>query len=414
MSRFALCPFLILASGAFFCCCAQEDWVSQQEHLQLKHRVEELEQRIAAFEAGPHRQVPEPTAITDGLEIAAGGTMIVQHASSGSGVDASYSADLSVARQFEGIDGMVFLHLEAGDGSGIEDDLILFSNVNRDADDDNDLGLTELWYEQEFAGTHAVLTFGKLDPTAYFDTNAAANDETTQFLGRIFRNSPAVEFPDNTAGIRAALRPAAGIELGYGVFDGDADWEKIGDASFHIVEAAVSPSIRELAGHYRLYGWFSDMYHTKWLDEAESKEPAYGFGLSFDQQVTELVTLFCRYGWQDPRVYNPDISAAGGLPYSLEHAWSFGVQASGGLWGRDDDVFGCAVGQAVASGEYKKAVPERRAWPEGHLEAYYRFFVNEHLSVSPDLQYIWDPFGGDLPEDESGVLVAGVRAQVDF
>lgn len=127
------------------------------------------------------------------------------------------------------------MHLEGGQGDDLEDDLTLYSNVNRDADEHEDVRVTELWYEQGLFKDKAVLTFGKLDPTAYFDVNDAANDETTQFLGRIFRNSPVVEFPDNTAGIRAAYIPTGWFEISYGLFNGNSDrWSKMFDNLFNI------------------------------------------------------------------------------------------------------------------------------------------------------------------------------------
>jgi hypothetical protein len=48
-----------------------------------------------------------------------------------------------------------------------------------------------------------IFTPGKGDLTNYFDTNAVANDETSQFLSSGLVNSVAVTFPeDNGAGGR--------------------------------------------------------------------------------------------------------------------------------------------------------------------------------------------------------------------
>jgi len=106
--------------------------------------------------------------------------------------------------------------------------------------------------------------------------------------------------------------------------------------------------------------------------------------------------------------------AAGEKAYSLEHSWSAGFQVEGKPWGRGKDVFAFAVGQAIPSGDYKNSDETLNAKSEGHLETYYRIFVNEHLSISPDFQYIWNPFGKDVPDDTNGIFVGGMRAQVDF
>ncbi len=400
---------------------------------QLKARIQTLENKyeskLTQFDTDLHRQTGAPITIAEGLEIGAGGTMIVQGTNNTNNaisditkkkscVDASYSADITIGKEFKEIGGRAFLHLEAGQGAGLEDDLTLYSNVNRDADNDSNVRLTELWYEQALFKDKAALTFGKLDSTVYFDNNEVANDETTQFLGRIFRNSPTIEFPDNTAGIRLAYMPLEWLELGYGVFDGDSDWENIGDNLFNIGQVTFKTNFFNLSGNYRFLGWNNNVYHTKWLNTEKVKEAAYGFGLIFDQKITDIVTLFTRYGWQNPEVYNPDIMATADLNYSFDQSWSAGFQIEGKPWGRENDMLAFAVGQAIPSKNYKKAGetfnPVRRAKPEGHLEVYYRIHVNDHLSLSPDFQYIWNPFGRDVADDTSGIFVGGMRAQVDF
>jgi len=394
-------------------------------------KIAEYESRLSQFDADLHRQEGAPIAIANGLEIGAGATMIIQGTTNTNNTaadvakkedrtDASCSGDITIGKEFEETGDKAFLHLETGKGNGLENYLTLYSNVNRDAsDNDENAQVTELWYEQAFLKDKAVATFGKLDPTAYFDNNEAANDETTQFLGRIFRNSPVMEFPDNTAGMRIAYMPLERLELGYGIFDGDSDWDKIGDNLFNIGQVTLKTNFFNQPGNYRLYGWNNNAYHTKWHDPDEQKENSYGFGLSFDQKTNDIITLFVRYGWQDPRVYNPDTKAAAdGFGYSLEQSWSSGLQIEGKKWGREKDVLGFAVGRIVPSDDYKKAgtvsVASPRAKTEGHLEVYYRICVNDHLSISPDIQYIWNPFGKDVADYTDNIFAVGMRAQVDF
>jgi len=281
-------------------------------------------------------------------------------------------------------------------------------------DNEENVHLTEVWYEQNLFKDKAAVTFGKLDPTAYFDQSEIANDETTQFLGRIFRNSPTLEFPDNNAGIRIAYLPVEWLELGYGMFNAKSDWEKIGDNLFNIGQVSFKTNFLSLPGNYRFYGWANNANHTKWSDPEKTKETAYGFGLSFDQKTSDIITLFARYGWQSPKVYNPEIkTTAGELYYSLEQSWSAGLQFEGKPWGREKDVLAFAVGQVIPSDDYKNYYGYS-AKPEGHFESYYRIHVNNHLSLSPDFQYIWNPFGNDVGDDPNGIFVGGMRAQVDF
>lgn len=412
---------------------AQEKCMNDQKQCirDQDKKIAEYETKLSQFEVNLHRVPAAPAEIAQGLELGAGMTMIIQgtdnlnNAASDvqkkrNRIDGSYSADITLAKEFNELNSRAFLHLEGGQGNGLEDDLTLYSNVNRDVDDQQNVHLTELWYEQGLFKDKAALTFGKLDPTAYFDVNEAANDETAQFLGRIFRNSPVIEFPDNTAGMRAAYMPKDWVEFGYGLFNGNTEhWDKMFDNLFNMGQVHFKADFLNLAGNYRFYGWNSNVYHTKWLNEAKTKEAAYGFGLSFDQKVTDMITAFLRYGWQNPRVYNPNLTtSAGGLTYSLEHSWSSGFQIEGKPWGRDKDVFAFAIGQIFASNNYKKAGesldPARKAEAEGHLEMYYRIHINDHLAISPDFQYIWNPFGKDIAEDTGSIFVGGMRAQVDF
>jgi len=390
--------------------------------------ITEYESRLSQFEEKLKRVPGEPMQLMEGLELGAGATFVVQGTNNvnynGDGstqkkdrTDGSYSADVTLAKEFKEVGGRAFVHLEAGQGAGLEDNLTLYSNVNRDAgDSEAKVEVTELWYEQNLFKDKAALTFGKLDPTAYFDQNEVANDETTQFLGRIFRNSPTVEFPDNNAGIRVAYLPAEWLELGYGMFNAKSGWEKIGDNLFNIGQISFKTNFLNLPGNYRFYGWANNANHAKWsqyLDAEHDKGLAYGFGLSFDQKANDVVTLFARYGWQNPKVYNPELTATDGSEYSLKQSWSAGFQVEGKPWGREKDIFAFAVGQVMPSDDYKKA-KGLLAKTEGHLETYYRIHINDHLSISPDFQYIWNPFGKDVAGDTSGIFVGGMRAQVDF
>ncbi len=402
----------------------QEKCIDDQKKciLDQNDKIAKYEARFEKFDTELHRQTGSPIEIAKGLEIGAGATMIVQGSNNTNvageekrdRTDVSYSADITIGKEFEEVGGKAFLHLESGQGQTLEDDLILYSNVNRDADDENQVHLTEIWYEQALLDDKAVLTFGKIDPSAYFDNNDVANDETTQFLGRIFRNSPTIEFPDNGAGIRAAYMPKDWVELGLAVFDGDSDWGEIGDNLFEIGQVMLKTKFGGQPGNYRFLGWFSNANHARWLDASLASEAAYGFGLSFDQKINDIVTLFTRYGWQDPSVYNPEITTTDGRFYSLEQSWSAGFQIEGKPWGREKDIFAFAVGQAVPSSDYRRSASSLRAKTEGHLEAYYNIHINDHLRISPDFQYIWNPFGKDVVADTAGIFVGGMRAQIDF
>jgi len=322
--------------------------------------------------------------------------------------DASYSIDLTFEKEFEDY-GVAFLHMETGDGAGVEDELQVFSNVNRDADDsDNSVSVTEAWYEHNFQSMPADLMVGKIDGTVLVDNNEYANDETTQFLGRIFRNSPTIEFPDNSAGFCLGLEMFDSMDATVLLMDADGDWEDVGDEIFFAGQVNFKPNLFDRPGNYRLIGWLNDTDHTKWEDSTSVKEDGYGFGISFDQELTDSIGAFLRYGWQDPDIY------INGDSFSLEHSWSTGIQLKGTMWNRENDTLGIAIGQAAPSDKYKDAGSNLNAKDEGHLEIYYNYVMNEHLTLTPDLQVIWNPYGKDASNGDDTIVVGGVRGQVDF
>jgi high affinity Mn2+ porin len=237
-----------------------------------------------------------------------------------------------------------------------------------------------------------------------------------QFLSTGFVNQLAVAFPDdNGIGVRLTLSPIELLDISVGVAEADADWEDIFGDGFGILEVAVRPTIGELQGNYRLYAWVNSTdYHDvdDWDRVTQALKPGRdpdetgsGFGVSFDQQVTPWLTLFARGAIQDDDIYE------------LEASWSAGFALSGSIYGRDDDVIGVAYGEAIVNEDYR-ALDDSGAFvdyddfeDEGHLELYYSFKVNDNLTLSPDIQVIWDAAGDD---DADTVTIFGARAQLDF
>ena len=407
--------------------CLADDGSIRAEIAELKSRITQLEQKIAAQEKKSVEQTSKISRleergielpVLEGLTIGAGATFVLQGTHNANGdnlskkgedvTDASYSIDLEFEKEFSDY-GKAFIHLEAGGGAGVEDELKVFSNVNRDADNDENVRLTEVWYEHYLTTLPATLTLGKIDATGFIDTNEYANDEAAQFLGRIFRNSPAIEFADNAAGVRFGVEPTDFVDIELVAMDADSDWEDVFDDIFVAGQLNLKPKLFGRSGNYRLLGWVNDRQHTRWSDATKTKEEGYGFGISFDQELTDNLGAFLRYAWQDPE------QRLNGLDddFSLEHSWSAGMQLKGSIWGRENDVLAVAVGQAIPSDDYKKT-GSLNAKKEGHFETYYSYKVNEHLTLSPDLQVIWNPYGDDATNGKDTITVFGMRGQVDF
>ena len=357
-----------------------------------------------------------------GIEIGAGITFVGQgtpNADNGDAVDGSYSIDLEVAKEFgySGVTslttgGMAFIHMEAGQGDAVEGDLTVFSSVNRDAGDLNaHVDITEAWYEQYLFDRQLTITVGKIGADAYIDTNEYANDECAQFLGHIFRNSAVIDWPDdNGLGVRVYIEPEAvrfiDIEAVY--MNETGDWENLFDDPFVAAQLNFMPAKafgynEEIwGGNYRTLFWYNGAPHAKVKDADDLERGNVGFGFSCDQKITDVYGVFGRFGWADPEKSD------------LGCDWSLGGQMICRCWNRENDVAAIAVGQAIPGGEYRNVNEVDK--PETHLEAYYAFKVNDHLTLTPDMQIVWDPNGGGTVagEDLDTIFVYGLRGQIDF
>jgi len=367
-------------------------------------------EKVAKIEALPN--------VLEGINISAGATFVVQgtHNANADNLDkdgedagdSSYSIDLTFEKEFEDY-GKAVINLEAGGGAGVEDELKLFNNVNTDADNDENIRLTKAFYEHYLKSLPLTLVFGKIGANDYVDTNEYANDECTQFLGRMFKNSATIELADNGPGIVFALKPTNLVDIDLVLADTDSDWEDVFDNIFLAGQINLKPNLFNRGGNYRIIAWLNGQAHIRWSDSSSTKDNGYGFGISFDQEITDNLGAFLRYGWQDPE------QRLSGLDdhFSLEHSWSTGLQFNGSIWGRDKDAFALAIGQVIPSSDYKD-VGSLNAKNEGHLEVYYSYVINDHLTLSPDVQVIWNPYGKDATTGDDLIVVGGLRGQVDF
>ena len=300
-----------------------------------------------------------------------------------------YSVDLTVEKKFDD-NNTAFIHLETGRGD-INNYLNAVSGVNRDADDSGVVSVTEAWFKHNFTDKFAM-TAGVIDPTQAVDDNAYANDETTQFLGSMFRNAANIEFSDNAFGLKATYETEA-VDFAVQYIDA-SDYKDITRNGFASAQVNFKPGlIDEMEGNYRIYGWTNTNDFEK--NDNSGEEKGYGFGLSLDQQFTNIFGAFARYGWN-----NID---------SAEHSWSLGLQANVKGIG-DEDVVAIACGQVIPSSEYKDYANEN-AKSENHLEVYYSWNVTDYLSISPDFQMVENPF---YNEDDDTAYVGSLRMQISF
>ncbi|MDR1195492.1 MAG: carbohydrate porin [Endomicrobium sp.] len=352
-----------------------------------------------------------------GIETNIGATFVLQgvsKANDGSDagrIDGSLSVDLEFGKKFEN-GGNVFFHLEGAIGEGLNDKLSLYSPLNGDAGTTVSIfTIAEFWYEQALFDDKLTLTFGRMDPTAYFDGNAVANDETEQFLASMFVNNSAIAFPDYSLGLRATYSPFEFLDLTYAYFNQDSfEFNNIDTNGFNIIEAGFK--LGE-TGNYRLLYWTNAAGIP---DLKGERIQDYGIGASLDQAVNENITLFARFGYRNPDADtaevdeddNGDPIVTGYAPYIT---WSFGAQFNGALWGRENDALGVAAGQNIISEDLAKLYGSKSD-AETQTELYYKFALTENVALTPVLQYVIAPSGGNATDDD--IFTFGIRTQISF
>jgi carboxypeptidase family protein len=245
----------------------------------------------------------------------------------------------------------------------------------------NELNLREAWLRTELFGQRLALTAGRLDLTNYFDQNAIANDESTQFIGDALVNNQMLGLATNGTGVATEFDPKNGFRFKFGFQQSNTDATNLSDSLYTLSEVGYTFTPLALPeGTYRV--WFR-------TDNTTPEEIRTAVGLSFDQKLTSVVGLFARYGTQDletgerDRFYSAGVGFQRGLVFNPEDTWGIG-------YARMD----------LASGEREDLV-----------EGYYNLLLTERLRLSFHLTHVLD-----RPDADSrfGYLLPGIRFQAAF
>jgi porin len=355
-----------------------------------------------------------------------GGTSTHNHQGRHTGsYDLEIGADL---QQLLGIEGATFYVHTEGSWSKTDIDATSIGSafgVNGDAGGRRTMDVTEVWYEQALLDDTLRIRLGKLDigggfecrgcPVS-FDGSAFANDETGQFLNGALVNNPTVPFPDKGIGVVFYWNPIEWWYASVGAIDAQADARETGfntafkdqDYYFYVFETGIAPLIDSangpMPGAYRVGIWNDPQPKTN-SDNTKNYRDDIGAYLSFDQMLckensdpedSQGTGAFFRYGYANSE--KNDITGF----------WSFGLQCTGLVDGRDGDVLGVGYANGIFSNNASATYTDDN---EDVLEVYYNAQVTPWLNVSPMVQYVADPGGNDTAKDAT---VFGLRTQWTF
>lgn len=404
----------------------ENDKISENEP-ELVTRLKAVEQQALTMQK-PTRTVSDLDGVTTGISF----TTVAQ-APRGSLVreasQLNYRGDVSVTVPLGhtlGGDNQLFTSFRLGQGSGLNG-INAFAKPNAAAfrvlsttPDDSVAVLGQVGYRGRVAlpiggfPAHSreafEFAFGKMDPFAFFDQNAAANDETKQFLNTIFVHNPLLDAGGDMGVDANGFSP--GIWLSYlnektkrqawrvsaGVFGAGAgaNYSRVFSAPLLIAQAETAwPGWNGQRAQMRVYTWRNGQ--AAQLDDNTGKHA--GWGVSADQRVGDGLLLFGRYGQR----YQGQAS--------FNRAFTVGGEISGVYWSRGGDTLGVALGHLPTSQQARLAAERPLATAEYAAEIYYRYRVNRHLELSPDVQWIKHAAGA---RQSANAVVLGLRVQVNY
>jgi hypothetical protein len=399
-----------------------------------------IAERVEAVEAHPPgSRKQELIEALENVDLTASLTGVVQQVN-GSGATeggresrASYRGDVGITLpggRMGDVEGRIFTHLRFGQGSGVSLRPTFTSTPNSTAfqtaaSPDDAYGIVaQAWYQlsvplsmggfKSESRERMEITAGKMDPFVFFDQNAAADDETLRFLNNAFVHNPLLDSGGDVGADAYGFTPGVRIAyvserdkpdtwgLSVGVFGSGPGANFTGSPGDPFVIAQLETTRRIFMGQpgtYRLYAWRNGRASDfNGLIERHS-----GWGISADQRIADATTLFTRIGGE----------LHGQVRF--DRALTFGAEVGGDDWGRAADALGIATGFLRTSRDYRDATADgalagyAASGTESIFELYYRWRINEHFDVSPDLQWIRRP-GGDASAPT--IFVGGVRARV--
>ena len=277
---------------------------------------------------------------------------------------------------------------------------------------------------------------GKFALPDRFDNNACSNDPRTQFLNWALMTNGAWDYPADVRGYTVgtmleltmkqwSLRAAVVTEPT--TANGPTlDW-RLSKNRGTAAEWEWRHKWAGRAGAFRILGFFNredaGTFRQAFLpdgsvDLAETRRNGtekYGFGINFDQDLTQNISAFGRYGWNDGKTESFAFS-------QIDRSLSGGVNIKGNLWRRDRDHVGIAAVRNFLSGDQRRFLEAGGVGfiigdgrlnydPESIIEAYYALRATKRWTLSADYQHIQNPA---YNRDRGPLWVASIRLHWEY
>lgn len=253
--------------------------------------------------------------------------------------------------------------------------------------DQNQLNVREAWLRTELFKQRLAVTAGRVDLTNYFDRNAVANDEFSQFLSDSLVNNPAMGLPVNGIGIVGVYDPKNSWQVKLGYQQSALNIDSLSDAAFNLGE--IDHLMRPFGlpvGNYRVWYRYAGSQQSREVN----RPAAHGSstGLSMDQKLTDQFTLFGRFGY-------------GKVDIGPLYFYSGGFQVQKRFVVNPADTWGMGYAQTNVGGFGR----------ENLAEGYYNFQLTEKLRLSFHLAHAVQARPGS---EDIGYFVPGLRFIATF
>jgi high affinity Mn2+ porin len=295
-----------------------------------------------------------------------------------------------------------------------------------------------------------TFTFGRFTPTDMFDNNAYAQDSHTQFMNWAMMTNLSWDFPADSVGyttgavvelnqpqwaLRYGFFQVPILQNGFTADDQVLMFPHMGGDGVFLRSWGMVTEFERRYGHahpgaIRALGFVNEANSIGYreatpllqangpnadLSSARAFRHKYGFGLNWEQRITDNVGVFSRLGWNNGQVQ--------GWMYN-DSNWtvSFGTSVKGAHWRRTRDLFGLAYVESGASRsaqEFLEAGGTDILDGDGALtygsekviEAYYNLAVWKSVQVTPDYEFVDNPA---FNRDRGPVSVFGIRLHGKF
>lgn len=299
-------------------------------------------------------------------------------------------------------DSLLSLQVRGGWGKGLDPYLGTFANTDQYAGTPEQIFILHLFYQHELFDDQLTLRVGKFDIGDWLDTNRYGY---YNFLAYVMAHNTTIPLTGNTLGAMATWAPKEAewfyisggasnsqqtpTETGLDyVFDDDTSWLSMAEVGF-------KPKFFGREGVYRFTGWYNNKEFISSAGDTETN--ASGISVSFDQDLTDRLGVFFRFG------------TPFGTPFEPKRYYSAGFNIKEPIPGRTKDslTLGFALNEFTdARGDVVADAEDT----ETYIELYYNWQLFPWLQIQPVIQVVDNPGG----LDESTVVIGGVHLAFRF